>query len=66
MISPSVTKLKNLSREAKFSLDKMAEKSRLSELSTKEIQELMENAIPATTKKATNFGMRLFRSDQIR
>ena len=35
-------------------------KSRFSELSTKEIQELTENAIPATTTKATNFGMRLF------
>ena len=57
---PSVAKLKNLSREEKFSQDKMEEKSRFCELSTEQIQELMENAIPATTKKVTNFGMTLY------
>ena len=60
MIGPSVAKLNKLSREAKFSRDKMAEKSRFCELSTEKMQKLMENAIPATTKKATNFGMTLF------
>ena len=59
MITPSVAKLKNLSREAKFSRDKMAEKSRFRELSTEQMQKLTENAILARTKKATNFGMTL-------
>ena len=39
---------------------KMDEKSRFGELSTEEIQEIMDNAVPVTTKKATKFGMRLF------
>ena len=60
MIALSVAKLKNLSWEAKFSPNKMAEKSRFCELSAEQMQKLMENAIPATTKKATNFGMTLF------
>ena len=60
MIAPSVAKLKNLWREAKFPRDKMAEKSRFCELSAEKMQKRMENAIPATTKKATNFGMTLF------
>ena len=38
----------------------MAGKSSFCELSTEEIQELMENAVPTTTKKATNFVMTLF------
>ena len=39
----------------------MDEKSRFSELSTEEIQEIIvDNAIPETKKKATKFWMRLF------
>ena len=60
MIAPSVAKLKNLSEKAKFPRDKMEEKSRFCELSAEQMQKRMENAIPATTKKATNFGMTLF------
>ena len=39
---------------------KMNEKGRFGELSTQEIQEIMDKAVPETTKKATKFGMRLF------
>ena len=39
---------------------KMDEKSRLGELSAAEIQEIVDNVIPVTTKKAIKFGMRLF------
>ena len=38
----------------------MDEKSRFFELSTEEIQEIVDNAVPVTTKKATKFGMRVF------
>ena len=38
----------------------MAVKSSFGELSTEEIQEIVDDAIPATTKKGTEFGMRLF------
>ena len=38
----------------------MDEKSRFGELSTEEIGEIMDKAVPDTTKKATKFGMRLF------
>ena len=40
-------------------MNKCREKNRFWELSTDERKELMENAIPAAKKKATNFGMRL-------
>ena len=59
-------------RETKFPVNKISDESRFCELCTEEIQELMENAIPTITKKATNFGMRLFNgtylnfSDKIR
>jgi len=33
---------------------------RFRELSTEEIQEIMDKAVPETTKKATMFGIRLF------
>ena len=39
---------------------KMYPKSSLCELTTVEIQEIMDKAVPETTKKATKFGMRLF------
>ena len=39
---------------------KMDEKGRFGELSTQEKQEIMDKAVPETTKKATKFGMRLF------
>ena len=39
---------------------KMDEKSRFGELSTEEMQETVDNAVPVTTIKATKFGMRLF------
>ena len=35
-------------------------KNRFGELSTDEIQETMDKAVPETTKKATKFRMRLF------
>ena len=38
------------------------EKGRFGELSTQEKQEIMDKAVPETTKKATKFGMRLFNS----
>ena len=39
---------------------KMYPKSRFCELTTDEIQEIMDKAVPETTKEATKFGMRLF------
>ena len=42
------------------STKKMDEKSRFGEKSTKEIKEIMDKALPETTKIATKFGMRLF------
>ena len=60
MIAPSVAKLEIFRREAKFSSDKMEENSRFCELSTEELQEMLENVIPVSTKKATNFGLRFF------
>ena len=45
---------------SQVSSKKMDEKSRFGELSTEEIQELVDNAVPVTTKKATKFGMTLF------
>ena len=51
----------NFSREAKFrGQKKMYPKSRFVELTTDEVQEIMDRAVPETTKKATKFGMRLF------
>ena len=39
----------------------MDEKGRFGELSTEEIQEIIDKAVPETTKKkAAKFGMRLF------
>ena len=38
----------------------MDEKGRFGELSTQEIQEIMDKAVTETTIKATKFGMRLF------
>ena len=38
----------------------MDKKSRFGELSTEELQDIVDNAVPATAKKATNFGIRLF------
>ena len=38
----------------------MDEKSTFGELSTQEIQEIMDNAVPVTTKKATKLEIRLF------
>jgi len=35
-------------------------KNRFGVLSTDEIQEIMDNAVPVTTKKATKFEIRLF------
>ena len=39
---------------------KIDEKSRFGELSTEEIQKLMDKAVHETTKKAAKFGMKLF------
>ena len=38
----------------------MDEKSRFGELSTEETHEIINNAVPDTTKKATKFGVSLF------
>ena len=38
----------------------MYPKSRFCELTTDEIQEIMDKAVPETTKKAIKFGIRLF------
>ena len=38
----------------------MDKKTRVGELSTEEIQDIVDNAVPATAEKATNLGMRLF------
>ena len=38
----------------------MYPKSRFCELTTDEIQEIKDKAVPETTKKAKKFGMRLF------
>ena len=38
----------------------MSQKRRFCELSTEEIQQIMDKAVPETTEKATKFGMRLF------
>ena len=43
------------------SAKKIDEKSRFGEVST-EIQEIVDNAVSVTTKKATSLGMRLFNS----
>ena len=40
---------------------KMDEKGSFGELSTQEIQEIMDKAVPEKTKKARKFGMRLFK-----
>ena len=46
------------------SVDKeMYPKIRFCELATGEIQEIMDKAVPETTKKATKFGMRLIFND---
>ena len=39
---------------------KMDGKSRFGELSTEEIQEIIDNAVPVTTKEGTKFEIRLF------
>ena len=44
---------------------KMDEKGRFNELSMQEIQEIMDKAVPETTKKATKFGMRLFNGTEV-
>ena len=41
------------------STKKMEEKSRFGELSTDEIQEIVDNSVSATAKEPTKFGMRL-------
>ena len=42
------------------STKKTDEKGRFGDLSTEEIQGIVDNAVPVTKKKATKFGMRLF------
>ena len=60
MNAPNVAQHKIFCRKPSFVDKKMDEKSRFGELSTEEIQEIVDNAFPVTTKKATKFGMRLF------
>ena len=38
----------------------MYEKSRFGELPSEEIQEIVDNTVPETTKRAAKFGMTLF------
>ena len=47
-------------RKPGFVDEKMHEKSSFGELSTDEIQEIVDNAVPVRTKKAAKFGTRLF------
>ena len=47
-------------KQSFFDKKKMDQKNRFGELSTEEIREIVGNAIPVTTKKATKFKMRLF------
>jgi len=51
--------LKFSGRKPSFINKKMDEKSRFGELSTEEIQQIMDKANPVTTKKVTKFRMRL-------
>ena len=61
MNAANVAQHKIFRGKASFFDKKMDEKSRFSELvSTEEIQEIVDNAVPVTTIKATKFGMRLF------
>ena len=43
----------------------MYPKSGFCELTTDEVQEIMDRAVPETTKKATKFGMRSFNGTQL-
>ena len=49
--------LSNFCGKPSFVDKKMDEKRRLSELSTEEIREIVDNAVLVTRKKATKFGM---------
>ena len=61
-ITLSVAELKIFRQETKFLLGQNGGKKNCGfrELSTDEIQKMLENAIPAATKKATNSGLKLF------
>ena len=60
MNAPNVAQHKIFRRKQSFVDKKMDEKRRFGELSTEEIQEIVDNAVPVTTKKATKFEMTLF------
>ena len=59
-MSLSIAQYKIFRGKPSFVHKKMDEKSRFGELSTEEIEELMDKAVPETTKKNTKFAMRLF------
>ena len=44
----------------------MTKKNWFHELSSEEIQEMLENTMPAATKKATNFGLKLCNGTYLR
>ena len=60
MNAANVAQHKIFREKPSFVDKKMDKKSRFNELSTDQIHEIMDNAVPVTTKKATKFGMRLF------
>ena len=60
MNAANVDRKKKIRGKPSFVGKKMDEKSRFGELSTDDIQEIIEKAVPETKKKATKFGMRLF------
>ena len=51
MNAVNVARHKRFRGKPSFVAKKMDEKSRFGELSTEEIQEIMDNAVPVTTKK---------------
>jgi len=42
----------------------MANTGRFQELSPTKLQEILDNAVPEKTKKATKFGMKIFKGEQ--
>ena len=60
IIAANVAQHKIFGRKPSFIDKKMDEKSSFGGLSTEEIQEIVDNTVPLTTEKPTNFGMRQF------
>ena len=56
----SAPSLKFSARSFQIQLSIMADPGRFQELSPTKIQEILDNAVPEKTKKATKFGMNIF------